>query len=83
MVYNRQRSVTIKEGDQKMAEKRIEKFKKQPEINGEEILEMELISYEFLIGGEGICPECGGKMSGEGIVWKCNGCDLQLMGPIV
>jgi tRNA(Ile2) C34 agmatinyltransferase TiaS len=82
MVYNRLRSKTINKGDQKMGKNTIEKFKKQPETNGVEILEMELISYQYPKGGEGVCPECGGKMNGIGLDWECEGCDLKLNGPL-
>lgn len=65
-----------------MSRKMIEKFKKQPETDGVEILEMELTEYRYPISGIGICPECGGKMDGIGIDWKCEGCDLKLIGPV-
>lgn len=65
-----------------MARKTIEKFKKQPETDGVEILEMELISYNYPKGGVGICPECGEKMNGIALDWECEDCQLKLIGPL-
>ena len=65
-----------------MSRKTIEKFKKQPEADVVEILEMELTEYVYPKGGTGICPQCGGKMNGVGLAWECEGCDLKLVGPV-
>lgn len=65
-----------------MMRKTIEKFKKQPETDGVVLLEMELTSYVYPKGGEGICPECGGTMKGKGLDWECDGCELKLVGPV-
>lgn len=65
-----------------MSQKTIEKFKKQPESDGVEILEMELTEYVYPKSGTGICPQCGGKMSGVRLDWECESCDLKLVGPI-
>lgn len=65
-----------------MARKSIEKFRKQPESDPVEIMEMELVDYTYPKGGTGICPQCGGKMTGTGLDWTCEGCDLTLKGPV-
>ncbi|AWW27281.1 hypothetical protein ACIZ62_00335 [Acetobacterium carbinolicum] len=65
-----------------MSRKTIEKFRKQPETDGVEILEMELTEYTYPKSGIGICPQCGGKMNGVGLDWSCEGCDLKLVGPV-
>ena len=65
-----------------MSRKTIEKFKKQPETDVVEIVEMELTEYTYPKSGVGICPQWGGKMNGVGLDWECEGCDLKLVGPV-
>lgn len=65
-----------------MARKTIEKFKKQTETDGVEIIEMELTAFVYPKSGTGICPECGGKMNGVALDWECEGCELKLVGPL-
>ena len=65
-----------------MSRKTIEKFKKQPETDVVEIVEMELTEYTYPKSGVGICPQCGGKMNSVGLDWECEGCDLKLVGPV-
>jgi tRNA(Ile2) C34 agmatinyltransferase TiaS len=45
-------------------------------------MEMELTDYTYPKSGTGICPQCGGKMTGVGLDWTCEGCDLLLKGPV-
>ena len=83
LVYNEKKILNrVQKEKNKMSRKTIEKFKKQPEANPAEILEMELIEFQYPKSGTGICPECGGKMNGVGLDWECEGCDLKLVGPI-
>lgn len=65
-----------------MGRKTIEKFRKQPETDKVEMVEMELTEYSYPKSGTGICPQCGGKMNGHGLDWTCEECDLVLKGPV-
>ncbi len=65
-----------------MTRKSLEKFRKQPEADQVEMVEMELTEYTYPKSGTGICPQCGGKMNGVGLDWTCEGCDLVLKGPV-